>query len=344
LARDGQKDISPAEAAGLTYVSDQDPGIRRTASRSGFAYANASGAVDDPDVLERIRSLAIPPAWTDVWICPDPEGHIQATGRDKRGRKQYRYHPRWSEHQGGAKYDHLAAFGKALPRLRAQVDRDLARHGMPREKVLAAVVRLLELTLIRVGNDEYARKNKSFGLTTLRRRHVDVQGAGVEFEFRGKSGKTHRTGIHDRRLARVVRACQDLPGQRLFQYLGEDSATHAVSSHDINAYIHAAMGDHFTAKDFRTWAGTLLAAQLLAACEAPESESQHKHVVADCVKQVARRLGNTPAVCRASYIHPEVIAAYADDRLKAGFRRCLDCPDTCEQAMLRFLRKLAAAT
>jgi DNA topoisomerase-1 len=344
VARDGQSEISHATAAGLAYVGDHDPGLRRIASAQGFDYLDASGApLDDPDTLERIRRLAIPPAWTEVWICPDPEGHIQATGRDKRGRKQYRYHPRWREHQDSAKYDRMAAFGRALPRLRAQVDKDLGRRGIPREKVLAAVVRLLELTLIRVGNDEYARKNRSFGLTTLRKRHVDVHGAEMEFEFRGKSGKQHRTLLHDARLARVIRNCEELPGQRLFQYVGEDGQTHLVSSHDVNAYIHAAAGDDFTAKDFRTWAGSLMAAQLLAACERAENQAQHKHVVADCVKQVAGRLGNTPAVCRSSYIHPEVIAAYADDRLKAGFRRCLEHPETCEKAMLRFLRRLQEA-
>jgi len=354
VALDGQSDMPSAASgptpglphpglapSGLVYVSDHDPGLRRVASAAGFDYVDAAGEpVDDPDTLERIRRLAIPPAWTEVWICPDPHGHIQATGRDKRGRKQYRYHALWRAHQESAKYDRMAAFGRALPRLRARVEKDLARRGMPREKVLAAVVRLLELTLIRVGNDEYAKKNKSFGLTTLRKRHVDVHGAGVMFEFRGKSGKTHRTLLHDQRLARVIRACEELRGQRLFQYVGEDGQTHAVSSHDVNAYIHAALGDDFSAKDFRTWAGSLLAAQLLAACERAESQAHHKRVVADCVKRVASRLGNTPAVCRSSYIHPEVIAAYADDRLKHCFRRCLEQPETCEKAMLRFLRRL----
>jgi DNA topoisomerase-1 len=333
--------MTPAAAAGLTYVGDHEPGLRRIPTPTGFDYRGPSNAiVDDPEVLDRIRALAIPPAWTEVWICPDPDGHIQATGRDKRGRKQYRYHARWREQRDDAKYHRMAAFGRALPRLRARVEQDLARPGMSREKVLATVARLLELTLIRVGNDEYARKNKSFGLTTLRKRHVDVHGAAVVFEFRGKSGKAHRTGVHDRRLARVIRACEELPGQRLFQYVDGDGHTHAVSSHDINDYIHAATGDHFTAKDFRTWAGSLLAAQLLAACERAHSETQHKHVVADCVKAVARKLGNTPAVCRSSYIHPEIIAAYADDRLKAGFRRCLEQPGTCEKAMLRFLNRI----
>jgi DNA topoisomerase-1 len=342
LARDNHTEMSPAAPAGLTYVSDHDPGISRSPSAGGFDYRDPSGApIDDPDILERIRGLAIPPAYADVWICPDPAGHIQATGRDRRGRKQYRYHPLWRAHRDDAKYDRMAAFGRALPRLRAQVEADLARRGMPREKVLAAVVRLLELTLIRVGNDEYARKNKSFGLTTLRKRHVDVRGGAVAFEFRGKSGQQHRTSLRDRRLARVVQCCEELPGQRLFQYADQDGVTHAVGSHDVNAYIQAATGEAFTAKDFRTWAGSLLAAQLLAACESASSEAQHKHKVAVCVKAVARKLGNTPAVCRSSYIHPGVIAAHADDRLKTAFRRCLECPDTCEKALLRFLGRLA---
>jgi DNA topoisomerase I len=341
LARDGTVGRSPSSTAGLTYVSDHEPGIRRIPSDVGFDYQAPSGdMIDDTETLDRIRALAIPPRWTDVWICADADGHIQATGRDARGRKQYRYHTRWREHQDSAKYDRMAAFGRALPKLRERVEHDLSRRGMPREKVLAAVVRLLELTLIRVGNDEYARKNKSFGLTTLRKRHVDVHGAAVEFDFRGKSGKDHRTGIHDRRLARVIRACEELHGQRLFQYVGEDGHTHAVGSHDVNAYIHDATGQHFTAKDFRTWAGSLMAAQLLAACEQASSETQRKHVVSDCVKEVARKLGNTPAVCRSSYIHPGVIAACADDRLKTAFSRCLREPGTCERAMLRFLAKL----
>ena len=341
MALDGE--LQSAEASGLHYVSDHDPGIRRVASKAGFDYRAPDGKpIKDPGTIDRIRKLAIPPAYADVWICPDPKGHIQATGRDARGRKQYRYHPDWRLHRDQAKYGRMAAFGRALPRLREKVDADLRKHGMPREKVLAAVVRLLELTLIRVGNDEYARNNKSFGLTTLRRRHVDVHGAGVVFEFRGKSGKQHRTGIHDRRLARVVQACQDLHGQKLFQYLDGDGHAHSVASEDVNAYIHEATGENFTAKDFRTWAGTLLAAQLLAACNRANGTSHAKHTVADCVKAVSQKLGNTPAVCRSSYIHPEVINAYTDDRLAKGFRRCLDQPETCERALLRFLGRLAA--
>jgi DNA topoisomerase-1 len=332
-----------AEAAGLAYVNGHDPGIGRAKAGEGFVYTRPSGArVSDARTLERIRALAIPPAYTDVWICPDAHGHIQATGRDARGRKQYRYHQGWRAHQDDAKYHRMAAFGRALPRLRAGVEADLARHGMPREKVLAAVVRLLELTLIRVGNDEYARSNKSFGLTTLRKRHVDVSSRGVVFEFRGKSGKMHRTGIHDRRLARIVRRCEELRGQKLFQYLDEQGRTHAVESDHVNAYIREATGEHFTAKDFRTWAATLLAAQTLAGAERPTSDSHAKHVLAACVKAVSQRLGNTPAVCRSSYIHPAVLSAYAEDQLSHAFRDPGGPSDRLEAALLRFLDRLPA--
>ncbi len=328
-----------AEAAGLAYVNDHDPGISRTRDGKGFAYHRPSGGeVRDAATLDRIRALVIPPAYTDVWICPDPDGHIQATGRDARGRKQYRYHPQWREHRDGDKYGRMAAFGRALPRLRAAVEADLARHGMPREKVLAAVVRLLELTLIRIGNDEYARSNKSFGLTTLRKRHVDVTGEGVVFEFRGKSGKMHRTGIRDRRLARIVHRCEELRGQKLFQYLDADGHTHAVESNHVNAYIRQATGDHFTAKDFRTWNATVLAAEALALSERRTSDSHAKRVIAECVRQVSQRLGNTPTVCRRSYIHPGVLTAYAEDRLADAFRHPDAARDKLEAALLRFLK------
>jgi DNA topoisomerase-1 len=329
-----------ARAAGLTYVNGHDPGLRRSRSGAGFIYHTPSGAVvRDAATLDRIRALAIPPAYTDVWICPDSEGHIQATGRDARGRKQYRYHPQWRLHQDENKYDRMAAFGRALPRLRACVEADLGRRGMPREKVLAAVVRLLELTLIRVGNDEYARQNKSFGLTTLRKRHVDVTGAGVVFEFRGKSGKMHRTGVHDRRLARIIHRCEELRGQKLFQYLDDQGQAHAVESGHVNAYIREAVGEHFTAKDFRTWAATLMAAEALTAAERPTSDSHAKRVIAACVKTVSQRLGNTPAVCRKSYIHPAVLAAYGQGRIAGRFPR----PDRLEAALLRFLARLTDA-
>ncbi|MFC3077296.1 DNA topoisomerase IB [Phenylobacterium terrae] len=325
----------PVEAAGLTYVTDLDPGIRRVKTGGGFGYRDPEGKrVEDEATLERIRKLAIPPAWTDVWICPDPRGHIQATGRDQRGRKQYRYHDGWRSVRDANKYDRIIAFGRALPRLRKQVDKDLARRGLSREKVLAAVVRLMEITLIRVGNDEYAKQNKSFGLTTLRDRHVKFEGAGAVFEFTGKSGKTHRTGFRDRRLARIVKTCQDLPGQRLFQYIGEDGEQHAVGSADVNAYIREAMGQDFSAKDFRTWAGTLAAARALIMNAPCASASEAKRHINTCVKAVAGLLGNTAAVCRSAYIHPLVLEAYSEGSLPlkpAASERAF------ELAVLRFL-------
>ena len=322
MARDGDANNSPppsqgspaeADAAGLTYVTDEDPGIRREKSRLGFDYYRPGGRpVKDEATIDRIRKLAIPPAYQDVWICPDPRGHIQATGRDARGRKQYRYHPEWRAARDETKYARMAAFGRALPGIRAKVDADLRRHGLPRDKVIAAVVRLLELTLIRVGNDEYARSNKHFGLTTLRNRHARLHGAEVEFAFKGKSGVEHRTGVHDRRLARIIKSCQHLPGQRLFQYLDETGDRRAIGSADVNAYLHAVSGEAFTAKDFRTWAGTLAAAKALAMQPTPANEREAKHAVALCVKATAGLLGNTPAVCRSAYIHPAVLAAFAE--------------------------------
>jgi len=317
---------------GLSYVSDQDPGLRRRKSRHGFDYLDADGAsIHDPKTIDRIRALAIPPAWTDVWISPKANGHIQATGRDQRRRKQYRYHPRWSATRSGGKFDRLVAFGRALPRLRKQVDADLARRGLPREKVLAAVVRVMEVTLIRVGNTEYARANKSFGLTTLRDRHVKVGAEKAAFEFRGKSGKTFQTSFNDRRLARVVKACQDLPGQRLFQYLDEAGERRAVESADVNAYIRDAMGEDFSAKDFRTWAGTVAAARALTMPECAD------HSANTCIKAVAALLGNTAAVAKSAYIHPAILDAYAKGKL--------DLPSTSgrpfELAVLKFLERVA---
>lgn len=316
MARDTAEFPAAAEAAGLCYGDDREPGYRRIRHGKDFRYEDAGGRpVRDPDELARIRSLVIPPAWTDVWICPLECGHIQATGRDQKGRKQYRYHPRWREVRDADKYSRVAAFGRRLPRLRRRVEEDLARRGLPREKVLAAVVRLLEITLIRVGNDEYAKTNKSFGLTTLRKRHLTLKGTGAIFEFRGKSGKMHRTGFRDQRLARVIKACQDLRGQRLFQYRDESGELRPVESSDVNDYIRAAMGEDFSAKDFRTWAGTVSAARALCLLEAPQSEAAAKRCVATCVKAVSGLLGNTPAVCRAAYIHPAVLAAYGGGRL-----------------------------
>jgi DNA topoisomerase-1 len=323
-----------AEAAGLTYVDDRDPGITRKGTARGIEYRGPDGKpVKAKKTLERINKLVIPPAWTDVWICPDPSGHIQATGRDVKGRKQYRYHDDWRSVRDGHKYERMIAFGRALPRLRRRLDADLVKRGLPREKVLAAVVRLLETTLIRVGNDEYAKQNKSFGLTTMQKRHVQVGGAQAVFEFRGKSGKVHQTGFRDRRLARVVRACQELPGQRLFKYVGEDGAPQAVTSSDVNAYLKEAMGD-FTAKDFRTWAGTLNAARALTLQPEPTSPTAAKQAVSTCVKAVAGLLGNTPAVCRAAYIHPAIIEAYETGTLGQLFG---SSPQAGAPALLRFL-------
>jgi DNA topoisomerase-1 len=300
-----------AREAGLRYVSDDRPGIRRRRAGKSFRYLRPDGtAVKDAPTLKRIAGLVIPPAWQQVWICTDPRGHIQATGRDAKGRKQYRYHARWRATRDETKYERMVAFGAALPTIRAQVDADLARPGLPREKVLAIVVRLLEATLIRVGNEEYARENRSYGLTTLRSRHVDVHGAEVRFEFRGKSGKDHSVSVRDRRLARLVRRLQELPGQELFQYVDDDGVRHTISSDDVNAYMRTIAGQDFSAKDFRTWAGTVLSAVALRALDACASEAEARRNVAQVVKAVAQHLGNTPTVCRACYIHPRVLETY----------------------------------
>jgi DNA topoisomerase-1 len=309
--------VAAARTAGLRYVNDGDPGIGRRRSGRGFSYTDADGRiVRDRATRKRIRSLAIPPAWQDVWICPNPRGHIQATGRDARGRKQYRYHPSWHEVRDEAKYNRTIAFAEALPKLRRRVTRDLALPGSPRRKMVALIVRLLEATLLRVGNEEYARDNKSYGLTTLRNRHVKVTGSEVTFSFRGKSGKAVELGLRDRRLARAVRAVQDLPGQRLFQYVDREGELQPIDSDDVNGYLRAAMGDDFSAKDFRTWAGTVLAANALRAELGGEDGSRptNGHVVA-AIKQVAQTLGNSPAVCRRSYIHPGIVESFLDGSL-----------------------------
>jgi DNA topoisomerase-1 len=307
--------VVAARAAGLRYVNPDDPGITRRRHARGFAYRDGDGRpVRDEETLARIRRLAIPPAWTDVWICPSPKGHIQATGRDARGRKQYRYHELWRTVRDEAKYERTIEFAHALPALRAQVDRDLRRQGLPREKVVATVVRLLETTLMRVGNDEYAKANRSFGITTLRDRHVRVNGGSLRLAFRGKAGKQHEVGLRDRRLARIVRECQELPGQRLFQYHDEDGQRQAVTSDDVNEYIRRATGGDFSAKDFRTWAGTVLAAEALREIAAVQDQPA-KQALSRAVEGVARSLGNTPTVCRSCYIHPAVVDAYMDGSL-----------------------------
>jgi len=309
-----------ARAAGLRYVSDEQPGITRRRRGRGFQYlAPDGGTIADPAERARIDSLAIPPAWTDVWICASPKGHIQATGRDARGRKQYRYHPKWREVRDETKYHRLAAFARALPRIRRRIDRDMRRHALSRERVVATVVRLLDETTIRVGNDEYARENRSFGLTTLRDRHVDVRGDRIRFRFRGKSGRVHEVEVEDPRVARVVRRCEEVPGQDLFQYLNEDGEPVDVTSDDVNDYIRAAAGDEFTAKDFRTWTGTVLAAWTLD--ELGGTEGAPKKQLVSAIESVAQELGNTPAVCRACYVHPEVIEAHLDGTLTADLGR-----------------------
>jgi len=338
--------VASARAAGLRHVDDTRPGIRRLGTgkklRQGkrfvpqFVYHHPDGRrVSDDATEERIRKLAIPPAWTDVWICPDPNGHLQATGRDARGRKQYRYHPRWRDERDGTKYSRMIAFGQALPQLRRRIAGDLRLPGLPRRKVLATVVRLLETTFMRVGNEEYARSNKSFGLTTLKDRHVDFGPSEVRFHFRGKSGVVHDVAVHDRAVARIVRRCRDLPGQELFQYLDADGQPATIDSADVNDYIRDATGQDFTAKDFRTWAGTVLAALALQEVDAaaemlpargrrPGPRKPAARDVARAIERVAERLGNTPAVCRKCYVHPDVIAAYMDGTLAASLKRRVD--------------------
>jgi DNA topoisomerase-1 len=305
-----------AKQAGLRHVSDDSPGIRRVRAGQGFRYVGTDGnPIGNQDMLARIRSLVIPPAWTDVWICPQENGHLQATGRDARGRKQYRYHPRWRATRDGTKYDRMTAFGKALPVIRAKTEEHLKLPGLPREKVLATVVRLLELTHIRIGNDEYAECNHSYGLTTLRDQHARIDGSTVRFSFRGKSGVRHAVELRDSRLAKIVRGCQELPGQELFQYVGDEGNVRDVGSADVNDYLREIAGEEFTAKDFRTWAGTVLAACELSAREAATSVREAKRNVVAAVREVADRLGNTVAVCRKCYIHPAVLDAYAAGRL-----------------------------
>lgn len=300
-----------AQVAGLRYVTDTRPGIRRKRAGRGFAYIGIDGApIRDPQELRRIQALGIPPAWTGVWICPLPHGHLQATGRDAKGRKQYRYHPQWRVVRDQTKYAQMCAFGSALPLIRKQVDRDLALPNLPRDKVLATVLRLLETTLIRIGNEEYARANESFGLTTLRDQHVDIKGATLRFQFRGKSGKEHLVEIHDRRLAGIVRRCQDLPGQELFQYVDDEGQRRTIDSGDVNAYLRQITGQDFTTKDFRTWAGAVLATEALQACGTCESETAARKNVVQVIKCVASRLGNTPAICRKCYVSPAIIEAY----------------------------------
>ena len=310
-----------AEAAALRHVSDDRPGITRRRSGSGFSYTAPTGEViRDRATLMRIRSLAIPPAWTDVWICPTQNGHLQATGRDARRRKQYRYHPRWRQVRDATKYERMVHFGHALAAIRARVEADMSLTGLPRDKVLATVVHLLEITLIRVGNEEYARANDSYGLTTFRVHHVRVNGTKIRFRFRGKSGKETVINVTNRRVARVMRQCRELPGQDLFQYLDESGEPQPINSSDVNDYLRAASGQDFTAKDFRTWGGTLLAARHLASAPEPTTEAEAKAAINAAVEAVAHELRNTKAVCRKCYIHPGVLEAFAHAELRQQLR------------------------
>ena len=314
--------VESAKAAGLRYVSDGTPGIRRKRQGKGFRYVAPDGsAMHDAEVMQRIRSLVIPPAWTNVWICANPNGHLQATGRDARGRKQSRYHPRWREVRDETKYHRMMLFGAALPAIRKRVEQDLTLPGLPREKVLAAIVRLLETTFIRVGNQEYAKENGSYGLTTLRNKHVSVKGATVTFDFKGKSGIEHTIDLHDRRLAAIIKRCQDLPGYELFQYIDSEGNRRSVDASDVNEYLRQITNEDFTAKDFRTWAGTVLAALALAEVAAFTSKRQARRNIVRAVESVSRRLGNTPAICRKGYVHPAGIDAYLDGVTLDAFRR-----------------------
>jgi DNA topoisomerase I len=341
--------MAAAQEAGLRYVSDEDPGLRREARKKSFRYFDAQGKlVKDPAVIDRVNRLAIPPAWTGVWICPSANGHIQATGRDVRGRKQYRYHPDWRATRDATKFERMIAFGNALPKIRQRVARDLRTPGLGRKKVIAAMIRLLEETHIRVGNEEYVRQNNSFGLTTLRDRHVQIRGEKMKFHFVGKSGKAHDIELHDARLAKIVRKAQEVPGQILFQYIDNDGMRQKVSSEDVNAYLREVAGEEFSAKDFRTWAGTVLAALALRELvKAAEDVKPTKKNLRAAIERVAEKLGNTPSVCRKCYVHPAIMDGYlggetiallqpklAGASARAGWRLGME-----EMAVLSFLRK-----
>jgi DNA topoisomerase-1 len=314
--------IEVAEGAGLRYVSDDQPGYTRKAKGDRFEYFDTDGKlIEDETRLLRIRRLAIPPAYKDVWICPSPNGHIQATGRDARGRKQYRYHERWREARDENKYDRILVFGRALAKIRRQVNKDMGLRDLPRNKVLATVVHLLGRTFIRIGNEEYARENKSFGLTTMRNGHVDVKGAKLRFRFRGKSGVKHEVDVNDRRLANILRKLQDLPGQEVFQYEDEAGEVRNVTSQDVNDYLQNITGEEFTAKDFRTWAGTVLTAMALSACGPFENAAEAKKNIKDAIAAVAKILGNTPSVCRKCYVHPVVLDSYLDGDMIEGLKQ-----------------------
>jgi DNA topoisomerase-1 len=339
--------VAAAAEAGLRYVADNSPGYSRKENGEHFKYLDTQGKpIRDEQRLLRIKRLAIPPAWTDVWICPSPAGHIQATGRDARRRKQYRYHDRWRELRDENKFDRLAEFAKVLPKIRRRVAQDIRLPGLPRQKVLATVVRLLERTFIRVGNEEYARENKSFGLTTIKNRHVKVKGDHLRFRFRGKSGRQHEVAITDRRIAKIVSKCQDLPGQDLFQYVSDDGEVRNVTSQDVNDYLREIANENFSAKDFRTWAGTVLGAIALNAQGEFETKKQAKANLKTAICAVAHFLGNTPAICRKCYVHPGIVEAYLSRKQIAGLTQAIKTPDNInlrgiETAVLKFLRATA---
>ncbi len=343
--------VEAAEEAGLRYVSDDQPGYSRKRNGEGFIYFDTEGKpIRDEQRILRINRLAIPPAYTDVWICPSPNGHIQATGRDARRRKQYRYHERWREVRDENKYEKMLLFGEALGKIRRRVKKDMARPGLTREKVLATVVSLLETTFIRVGNEEYARENKSFGLTTMRNRHVDVKGATVHFRFRGKSGIMHEREVEDPRVAKVMRKLADLPGQELFQYVDDEGEARNVTSQDVNDYLREISGEDFTAKDFRTWAGTVMAAIALNEVGAFENKTQAKRNVRDAIHAVSKMLGNTPAICRKCYVHPIVLENYLSGSAIEGLKKraeetlaeSLEDLSSAEAAVLSFLQQKLA--
>jgi DNA topoisomerase I len=327
--------VASARAAGLHYSSDVQPGIQRIACGKGFRYRHPGGKAVSSDDRARIRSLAIPPAYRDVWICRDADGHLQATGRDARGRKQYRYHAEWSKIRGETKFERMVEFARALPSIRERVDGDLSSKGISRNRVLATIVYLLENALIRVGNDEYAKQNGSYGLTTLKNRHVELSGDTVRFRFRGKSGVERDLSIRDRRVAKVVRSCQELPGQRLFEYIDENGEVASIDSADVNAYIREITSDRFSTKDFRTWAATVLCGAILRKAGRSDDDKTAKRRVKEAIAHVARRLGNTAAVCRASYVHPEIIDAYTSGALFRSRMRGTTSLQAAEAAALR---------
>nr|WP_325099694.1 DNA topoisomerase IB [Aquamicrobium zhengzhouense] len=344
--------MASAERAELVYVNDGEVGIKRRRAGKGFSYVRYGGEkVYNKEDLARIRALAIPPAWTDVWICADASGHIQATGRDQRGRKQYRYHAAWTACRDEAKFSSLAAFAHALPSLRDRVEADLSLRGLPREKVIASVIWLLDKTMIRIGNDAYRRENKSFGLTTLHDRHVQVEGSNLRFSFRGKSGQEWKLKLQDRRIARIVRAVQDVPGQHLFQYLDEDGARREIRSQNVNAYIREAIGDEFTAKHFRTWGASVMAGGEFAEVPLPDTKRAQAVELNALIDKVAARIRNTRAVCRRCYIHPLIIDGWLEGRLQQEIgdirrraRKPLKGLDDEESLFLRWLDRQMVQT